>query len=100
VDQAVIERIEQLKTLEVMVRAGTATRKVRVVRSAGPEDLVFQSLLTGAPMRDNNILVRHIKPAARTLGIGWVNWQVLRRSFGTWLKIVGADIKSVPLVFQ
>jgi len=100
VDQAVIERIERLKTLEVMVRAGTATRKVRVVRSAGPEDLVFQSLLTGAPMRDNNILVRHIKPAARTLGIGWVNWQVLRRSFGTWLKIVGADIKDAQALMR
>ena len=27
--------------------------------------LVFQSVAKGAPMRDNNILVRHIKPAAR-----------------------------------
>src|SRR5579872_3326452 len=30
-----------------------------------PEDLVFQSVRTGAPMRDNNILSRHIKPAGR-----------------------------------
>ena len=51
-------------------------------------------------MRDNNILVRHIKPAARTLGIGWVNWQVLRRSFGTWLKIVGADIKDAQALMR
>ena len=45
-------------------------------------------------MRDNNVLTRHIKPAARKLGIGWVNWQVLRRSFATWLKMVGADVKD------
>ncbi len=24
----------------------------------------------------------------------WVNWQVLRRSHATWLKLVGADIKD------
>ena len=53
-----------------------------------------------ARIRDNNILVRHIKPAARTLGIGWVNWQVLRRSFATWLKIVGADVKDAQALMR
>jgi hypothetical protein len=28
----------------------------------------------------NNILARHIKPAGRKLGIGWINWLVLRPS--------------------
>ncbi len=32
--------------------------------SSGPNDLVFQLLIKGRPMRDNNILIRHIKPAA------------------------------------
>ena len=45
-------------------------------------------------MRDNNILVRHIKPAARKLGIEWVNWQVLRRSYATWLQQAGVDVKD------
>jgi integrase len=45
-------------------------------------------------MRDNNILTRFIKPAARKLGIGWVNWQVLRTSQATWLKLAGADPKD------
>jgi hypothetical protein len=26
-------------------------------------------------MRDNNILSRHIKPAARKMGLGFVNWR-------------------------
>jgi integrase len=55
---------------------------------------VFQSVVYGAPMRDNNILSRQIKPAARRLGIGWVNWQVLRRSFATWLQQSGVDVKD------
>ena len=94
VNDCVIRRIEALKGMTVAVRAGRAVRHHRVVRDDGPESLVFSSLVKGRPMRDNNILVRHIKPAALKLGIPWVNWQVLRRSFATWLKMTGADVKD------
>jgi integrase len=56
-------------------------------------ELVFQSR-TGGPLRDNNILSRHIKPAGRKLGMPWLNWRCLRTSHATWLKIAGADIKD------
>ena len=46
-------------------------------------------------MSDHNILSRHIKPAARKLGLSWMNWQVLRRSYGTWMVEAGADPKAV-----
>ena len=94
VNDAVIQRIEALKSMIVAVKAGSGTRRYKVVRASGPEDLVFQSLVKGVPMRDNNILVRHIKPAALKIGLPWVNWQVLRRSFATWLKLAGADVKD------
>jgi integrase len=94
VNDSVIQRIEALKSMTVAVRAGRATRRYQVVRASGSEDLVFQSLVKGVPMRDNNILVRHIKPAAKRLGLPWVNWQVLRRSFATWLKLAGTDVKD------
>jgi integrase len=45
-------------------------------------------------MRDNNILVRFIKPAAIKIGLPWVNWRCLRTSQATWLKMAGADIKD------
>ena len=93
VNRAVIERIQRLKTLTVEVKAGSAVRKYPAVKASGPDDLVFQSVATGAPMRDNNILVRHIKPAAKALGIP-CNWQILRRSFAMLLKKRGADIKD------
>jgi integrase len=96
----VIARIHRLKTLTLDVRAGRATRQYRAVKSDGPDDLVFQSPAAGAPMRDNNILVRHLKPAARKLGIGFVNWQVLRRSFATWLKMAGADVKDAQALMR
>ena len=51
----VIERIQRLRTLTVEVRAGRAIRHFRAVKSDGLEDLVFQSVKDGRPMRDNNI---------------------------------------------
>ena len=94
VNRAVIERIHRLKLLTVKVRAGRAVRKYRVVKSDAPDALVFQSVKDGRPMRDNNILTRFLKPAARELGLAWVNWRCLRTSHATWLKLVGADVKD------
>ena len=100
VNRAVVERIRRLDSLTITVRAGRGVRQYAAVRSRGPDDLVFQSRETGGAMRDNNILVRHIKPAARMLGIPWVNWQVLRRSFATWLKMAGADVKDAQALMR
>jgi integrase len=100
VNGSVIERIHHLKTVVVEVKAGSGTRRYQAVKSCGADDLVFQSVRTGAPMRDNNILVRHLKPAARTLGLPFVNWQVLRRSFATWLKMAGADVKDAQALMR
>ena len=94
VDTHVTERIQRLKGIEVVIRAGRACRQYKAVKSDQPSDLVFQSPMKGAPMRDNNILVRHLKPAARKLGIGWVNWQVLRRSYATWLDQAQVNVKD------
>jgi integrase len=94
VNPIVIERIHRLKTLTIEIKAGTAVRRYSAVKGTGPDDLVFASLMKGRPMRDNNILCRYIKPAAHKLGIGFVNWQVLRRSHATWLKLAGADVKD------
>ena len=94
VNACVISRIQTLKTLTVNVKAGTGTRRYKLVKSDGPDDLVFQSVKDGKPMRDNNILTRHIKPAARKLGLDFINWRCLRTSHATWLKLAGADVKD------
>lgn len=67
-NSCVIERIHGLKELTVQVKAGNAIRKHKVVKSDGPDDLVFEGVRSGGPLRDNNILCRFMKPAARTLG--------------------------------
>lgn len=92
---SVIERIHRLKTLSVDVRAGISVRKHRVVKSAEPDDLVFQSVQDGKPMNDQNILTRHIRPMAQKLGLKGVDWRCLRRTCATWMVHGGADPKSV-----
>lgn len=94
VNHEVIERLHLLKGLTIEVKAGRAIRRYPAVKSSLPNDLVFQSVQQGKPMRDNNILTRFIKPAARKLGLDFVNWRCLRTSHATWLKMVGADVKD------
>ena len=91
----VIARIHRLKSITVEVRAGRAIRKHKLVKSAGPDDLVFQSVQQGKPMNDQNVLRSHIKPVARALGLPFVSWHCLRRSYATWLVQSGSDIKSL-----
>jgi integrase len=100
VDKHVIDRIQRLKVTEVVVRAGRGRRRYPAVKRDAPEDLVFQSVVRGRPMRDNNVLRRHIKPAARQLGIGWLNWQVLRRSCATWMQQAGVDVKDAQGIMR
>jgi len=94
VNGCVIERIHRLKLLTVEVKAGRATRRYRVVKSDGPDALVFQGVKNGQPMRDNNVLSRFLKPAGRKCGLPFVNWRCLRTSHATWLKLAGADVKD------
>jgi integrase len=95
VDPEVIARILRLITLTVEVRAGYAVRKHKLVKSGGPDDLVFQSVQAGREMNDQNILKRHIQPAARKLGLPFVTWRCLRTSHATWLVQAGANPKDV-----
>ncbi len=44
---------------------------------------------------DQNVLKRHLQPAARKLGLPFVNWRCLRTSHATGLVQAGADPKSV-----
>lgn len=99
VASSVIARIQKLKTLEVEINWGGkgAKKKIKAVRSSQPSDLVFQSLRTGAPMNDQNILRRHLRPAAKKRGIDpkKATWRSLRTSWATWMGQAGADLKSI-----
>jgi integrase len=102
VDRHVIERIHRLKLPTVDVKAGRrAVRHYRVVKPDGPNpELVFQSVKDGKPMRDNNVLTRFLKPAARKLGLGFANWRCLRTSRATWMVEAGANVKDCQALMR
>jgi integrase len=95
----VVARIHRLKTLHVELNWGGkgATKRIKLVRSEGSKDLVFQSLRSGVPMNDGNILRRHLRPAALKLGMDpkKATWRSLRTSCATWMIESGANPKDV-----
>jgi integrase len=48
----------------------------------GSEDAVFAGL-GGKPLSENAIIQRHLKPAGKKLGMPWLSWHDLRRTFAT-----------------
>ena len=60
--------------------------------STRPDDWVFGNRF-GRPRSQQDILRRHIKPAAVRAGLGKIGWHTFRRSYSTLLRSMGADIK-------
>jgi integrase len=48
----------------------------------GPEDPVFAGR-SGKPVCENAVVQRHLKPVGRQLGMPWLSWHDLRRTFAT-----------------
>ena len=64
---------------------------------AEPHDLVFQSVVKGTSMNDQNIVRHHLRPAALKLKLNpkKVTWRALRTPYGTWMVQSGANPKDV-----
>jgi integrase len=56
-----------------------------------PEDPVFAGT-SGRPLCENAIAKRHLKPAGARLGIPWLSWHDLRRTFATL-----ADLEKISI---
>lgn len=96
--QKVLDRINALKGGTVTIKGGRGGYQTfKLIKSDSPDDLIFQGVRAGRAMRDNNVLTRFIKPAARKLGIGFVNWRCLRTSHATWLKRAGVPVKDASV---
>jgi integrase len=58
----------------------------------GLQDWVFPNR-AGRPRGQQNILQRHLRPAAVRAGIGKIGWHTFRHSYSTMLRAAGAHIK-------
>jgi integrase len=59
---------------------------------AGPQDWVFANP-AGRPRGQQNILQRHLRPAAVRAGLVKIGWHTFRHSYSTMLRAAGTDIK-------
>ena len=61
----------------------------------GPNGWLFASEAVGTPLAKNNAMRRYIRPALREVGLGWVDFHVMRRTHATLMNNLGADPKVI-----
>ena len=61
----------------------------------GPDGWLFISQNLKTPISRDNILTRHLHPKLDTVGLGWVNFLVLRKTHSTLMRQVEVDPKIV-----
>ena len=62
-----------------------------IAPNTATDDWVFPSETGKTPIWANSVWYDHIRPILSKAGLGWVNYQVLRRSAVTLLNALGAD---------
>lgn len=63
--------------------------------ASGPKDCVFPSATLVTPIWPENMLSRCIRPRLRPVGLGWINFEVLRHSHSTLHKQRDSDLKII-----
>lgn len=63
--------------------------------NTAPSAWVFPSENVETPLRKDNVWRRHVAPKLKAAGLGWVNFQVLRRSCSSIMNDNGIDGKVV-----
>jgi integrase len=63
--------------------------------SSGAEDWVFPSRAGKTPLSRDNLSRRHIAPALNAVGLGWVDFHVMRRTHATLMNEIHDDPKLV-----
>ena len=61
----------------------------------GPNDCVFPSSKLVKPIWPESLLSNHVRPLLRPVGLGWINFEVLRRSHSTLHKQRESDLKII-----
>jgi integrase len=61
----------------------------------GPDGWLFPSQNLDTPISRDNLLTRHLHPRLDTVGLGWVNFLVLRKTHSTLMRELEVDPKVV-----
>jgi len=57
------------------------------------EDWLFPSEKVNTPLAKDNVMLRHIRPALKTIGFDWVDFHVLRRTHSSLMCELGVDLR-------
>ena len=60
-----------------------------------PDAWVFPSERLTTPLSRDNVWNRNIRPRLAEVGLGWANFQVMRRTYSTTSRAAGVDQKVV-----
>ena len=63
--------------------------------AGGPEGWLFPSETLETPLSRDNALYRYIRPRLKTVGLEWVDFQVMRRTHSSLMRELGIDPKIV-----
>ena len=61
----------------------------------GPTDCVFPSTKLTTPIWPESVLRNYVRPRLRPAGLGWINFEVLRRSHSTLHNEHKSDVKII-----
>ncbi len=64
-----------------------------LLRDQRPEAWLFQSENLSSPLNRDNVQRRYIQPKLAKIGLGWVTFQVMRRTNGSLAHKFGVDPK-------
>lgn len=68
---------------------------IAVLPGNSPADFVFPSTTLATPMWPESVLRNYVRPKLRPVGLGWINFAVLRRSHSTLHKQRSSDLKII-----
>jgi len=81
------------RTVAIPTRTATLLRNWLEVVESDPEAWVFGSENPGKPMWRDNVWYRGMKPKLKKIGLGWANFQALRRTHASLGHEAGIDPK-------
>jgi len=62
---------------------------------SGSEAWLFPSEKLKSPLSKDNVLYRYMRPRLETVGLAWVDYQVMRRTYSSLMHELGVDPKVV-----
>jgi integrase len=103
IERAIYRGIIQTPKTHHSIRTAAISLSIRAdleewrnqARYRKPDDWIFACEHGRTPLAHGNVLRKRIQPALKPLGLGWVNFQVLRRTAVTLLNASGADATLV-----